>query len=69
MNLQASSFCGFPGRKKWILQSLRGKPAERHATHPSKTESTNGKENMEPNNGCLEDDFPFQLGDFLGSMF
>ena len=23
---------------------------------------------MEPNNGCLEDDFPFQLGDFLGSM-
>ena len=23
---------------------------------------------MEPNNGSLEDDFPFQLADFLGSM-
>ena len=23
---------------------------------------------LEPKNGGLEDDFPFQLGDFLGSM-
>lgn len=23
---------------------------------------------MEPENGELEDDFPFQFGDFLGSM-
>ena len=29
--------------------------------------STPLKINMEPQNGGLENDFPFQLGDFLGS--
>ena len=28
-----------------------------------------GKINMEPQNRCLEDAFPFQFGGFLGSMF
>ena len=35
-------------------------PFPKYHGHPS----TPWKINMDPKNGCLEDDFPFQLGDF-----
>ena len=61
-----------PGKSDWWVsemgRSVRWKQTPRKTITARAYKNTPRKINMEHNHGGLEDHFPFQMGDFVGSM-